>query len=71
MTYETNKAEAVENFTGIVMPYIKANNSPENIKYILKFKLEKFYSDAFADGQENVLNDNNNLLERDKERENE
>jgi len=55
--YETQKTEAVEKFINRIMPFWAANNSINNMKIYLTHEFEKFYSDAFADGQENVLND--------------
>lgn len=55
MNFETNKTEVVEKFMTKIMPYIKANNSPENLEYVISFELQKFYDSAFVDGQMSIL----------------
>ena len=49
------KDEKVKEFMTKIMPYIKANNTPQNLEYVISFELQKFYDDAFVDGVNNVL----------------
>ena len=49
------KDEKVEKFMTKIMPYIKANNTPQNLEYVISFELKKFYDSAFVDGQMSVL----------------
>lgn len=51
------KEEKVTAFMDKIMPYIKADNSPQNLEYVISFELKKFYDDAFVDGQMSVLDD--------------
>ena len=47
--------EKVKAFMNKIMPYIKADNSLQNLEYVISFELQKFYDDAFVDGQMSVL----------------
>ena len=53
------KDEKVTAFMTKIMPYIKADNSPENLEYVISFELCKFYDSAFVDGQMSVLEGKN------------
>jgi len=53
--YSVMKDEKVEKFMNKIMPYIKANNTPQNLEYVISFELQKFYDGAFVDGQMSVL----------------
>lgn len=55
INYPEMKNEKVTVFMTKIMPYIKANNSPENLAYVISFNLQKFYDDAFVAGQMSVL----------------
>ena len=53
--YSDIKDEKVKKFMTKIMPYIKADNSPQNLEYVISFELKKFYDSAFVDGQMSVL----------------
>jgi len=53
--YSVMKDEKVEKFMTKIMPYIKADNSLQNLEYVISFELQKFYDSAFVDGQMSVL----------------
>ncbi len=55
VNYSDIKDEKVTAFMTKIMPYIKADNSPENLEYVISFELQRFYDDAFVDGQMSVL----------------
>ena len=48
--------EKITNFIDKILPFVKnQNNSEGNLKLYLSHELEKFYLNAFAEGQLNVL----------------
>lgn len=48
--------EKIITFMDKILPFVRQlNNSEENIKLHLSHELEKFYLNAFAEGQLNVL----------------
>jgi len=53
--YSDIKDKKVKEFMTKIMPYIKANNTPQNLEYVISFELQKFYDSAFVDGQMSVL----------------
>ena len=53
--YSDIKDEKVTVFMTKIMPYIKADNTPQNLEYVISFELHKFYDSAFVDGQMSVL----------------
>ena len=53
--YSDIKDEKVKEFMNKIMPYIKADNSLQNLEYVISFELQKFYDSAFVDGQMSVL----------------
>ncbi len=57
--YMFKKNKAVEDFINHIMPFWAANNSIENMRIYLTDEFKKFYDEAFAEGQTNVLNDVN------------
>ena len=53
--YSVIKDEKVTAFMTKIMPYIKADISPENLEYVISFELQKFYNEAYVKGQMSVL----------------
>ena len=48
--------EKITNFMDKILPFVKnQNNSEDNLKLYLSYELKKFYLNAFADGQLDVL----------------
>ena len=48
--------QKIEQFLEKILPVIRQkNNSEDTVKLWLEFELKKFYNNAFADGQMNVL----------------
>ena len=48
--------EIITTFMDKILPFVRQpNNSEENIRLYLNFELKKFYLNAFAAGQLNVL----------------
>ena len=57
--YSDIKNEKVKEFINKIMPYIKADNSPQNLEYVISFELQKFYNEAYVKGQMSVLEGKN------------
>ncbi len=53
--YSDSKNEKITAFMSTIMPYIKADNSLQNIEYVISFELQRFYNSAFVAGQMSVL----------------
>ncbi len=54
-TLTPDEKKTIDDFITKMMPYIRANNAPENIEYVMRKEAMKFYTDAFYHGTMDVL----------------